>query len=541
MTRGAVADRSLRELHSGLLRSADAFPERPALEVAGERLSYAELRDRAAAVAATLTREGPAGEPALTAVFAYRTPTCYVGLLGALLRGHGYVPLNRTFPPDRTRLMLQTAGCRALVADAESAGQLEQALAGLDEPRLILLPDVADVDDLARRLPNHRLLGARDLEPAASWQREPVDPNAIAYLLFTSGSTGVPKGVMVAHRNVAHLVDTLAERHGITEEDRFSQVNEVTFDMSVQDLFVAWERGACVCCPDRKTLIKPGRWIRETGITVWYSVPSTAIFMRRLAALKPGSYPSLRWSLFAGEPLPVEVAAAWQDAAPNSVVENLFGPTELTVVCIGYQWDPELSSAESERGGVPMGTPLGNNKPLVVDEELHEVAPGEEGELLVGGPQVALGYWQDEAKTARAFVVPPGHGDVHYRTGDHVRNPLPGRPMTYLGRMDQQIQIFGERVELGEVEAAVREESGVDAVVAVGWPLTPTGASGVEVFVGDETVDSTRLEAQLRERLPTHMAPRRVHVLADLPLNANGKFDRPALLSSLEERGASSG
>jgi acyl-coenzyme A synthetase/AMP-(fatty) acid ligase len=291
-----------------------------------------------------------------------------------------------------------------------------------------------------------------------------------------------------------------------------------------------------VCCPSQKTLLKPDRYIRDSGLTVWFSVPSTAIFMRRFGALKPGSLPTLRWSLFAGEPLPIEVAAAWQEAAPDSRVENLFGPTELTVVCMEYRWDPRRSPAECEHGGVPMGWPLRGSQPLVVGEDLREVAPGELGELLVAGPQVALGYWREREKTEAAFVIPPGQEAVHYRTGDRVRRPLPGQPMTYHGRMDQQIQLLGERVELGEIEAAVRDESGVDAVVAIGWPRTETGASGIEVFVGERNIDPAEVIRRLKSRLPVHMVPRRLNLLAELPLNSNGKFDRRALAEMLDQQ-----
>jgi amino acid adenylation domain-containing protein len=526
-----------RPLYSGFLRSAERFPERPALEVADETLSYRELRERAASLAATLLREVPGREPPLTAVYAYRSATAFAGVLAALLRGHGYVPLNRNFPVERTRLMLERAGCEALVVDSESALQLEEALAGVERPLVLVLPDEDDPGALAARLPAHRVVGARELEPAASLEPAAVDPDAVAYLLFTSGSTGVPKGVMVAHRNVNHYVDVLAERYEISEEDRFSQTAEMTFDNSVLDMFVPWERGACVCCPSQKTLIKPGRYIRDSRLTVWFSVPSTAIFMRRFGGLKPDSYPSLRWSLFAGEALPMEVVEAWLAAAPGSTVENLYGPTEVTVDCLIYRWDPERSPADCELGVVPIGYPLPNMTALVADAELREVEPGEEGELLVAGPQVSLGYWQDPDKTAAAFVVPPGREERHYRTGDRVRRPFaPDGPVTYLGRLDHQVQIFGERIELGEVDAALREEAGVDAVVTVGWPVTGAGsASGLEAFVGDPEADGEEIRLRLKDRLPGQMAPRRVHVLPELPLNDNGKFDRKALVNMLEE------
>ena len=530
----ATSEPGIRGLHSGFLRSASRFPDRPALEVAGEVLTYGELERRARALAATLERRSPAKDPPLTAVFAHRTATAYAGILAALFRGTGYVPLNRRFPPDRTRTMLLRSGCRAVVVDDESAEQLDEVLSGVTDSLLLVFPEREDVRELAERWPSHTIVGAEALELDGSWQPVSVAPETIAYVLFTSGSTGVPKGVMVSHGNVTAFVDAMVERYGITEEDRFSNATDLTLDLSVFDMFVPWERGACVCCLSSNEAIKPGRFIRDARLTVWFSVPSTGVFMRRLGALKPGQYPRLRWSLFCGEPLPVEVAQAWAEAAPNSTVENLYGPTELTVACTHYRWDAERSPAESHHGVVPIGDPYPGMAVRVADEELREVAPGEDGELLMTGPQLTLGYWRDPERTAAAFVTPPGEDRVFYRTGDRVRGAVDGRPMVYLGRIDHQIKILGVRVELGEVEAVVREESGVDAVIAVGWPRTVSGAGGIVAFVGDPGVDAETLRSRVAARLPEWMVPRQFRLLEQLPLNANGKFDRKALLESLE-------
>ncbi len=153
----------------------------------------------------------------------------------------------------------------------------------------------------------------------------------------------MPKGVLVAHRNVTPLIRGMAERYEIDEHDRCSQTFDLTFDLSVFDMFVAWERGASVHCLTDKTLLKPGGFIRDHELTVWFSVPSVAVFLRRFGMLTPGRYPSLRWSLFCGEALPVEIAEAWAAAAPNSIVENLYGPTEATIACTVYRWDGERS------------------------------------------------------------------------------------------------------------------------------------------------------------------------------------------------------
>jgi non-ribosomal peptide synthetase component F len=339
---------------------------------------------------------------------------------------------------------------------------------------------------------------------------------------------------MVSHQNVTSFLDYMVDRCEITDQDRLSQMFDMTFDLSVFDMFAAWERGACVCCPSEKMLINPGSFINDARLTIWFSVPSTAVFMKRLGALKSGTYPNLRVSMFCGEALPVEVAKAWADAAPNSIVENIYGPTELTIACTYYRWDSVRTPSETEYGVVPIGQPFPGMVPMVVDESLTEVKPSEDGELLMTGPQLSLGYWNDPARTAAAFVTPPGRSVVYYRTGDRVRRPIGNGPMLYLGRVDNQIKILGHRVELGEIEAVVREVSGVDGVVALGWPKNPGGASGVEVFLQTEGPTRPELKERVAKRLPAYMAPRRYHCLGQFPLNTNGKYDRIALAKSLE-------
>ena len=525
-----------KPLWSGFHQSALAFPDRSALEVNGQVLTYAQLHNKAASLAATLTRHSPSETPPLTAVFSNRSVTAFASVLGVLFHGHGYVPLDRTFPPARSRFMLQHSRCRSLIADDQSEAQLEEILAAAKDQMLLIFPDRDDVKDLATRWAQHIVLGGSDLESPDSWTPPASSTSAIAYLLFTSGSTGAPKAVMVSHGNVRHYVDWAVSRYQVTEEDRVSQIVDLTFDLSAHDMFVAWECGACVCCPTQKERFKPSGFINDSRLTMWLSVPSTAVFMRRLGLLKPGKYPRLRLSLFCGEALPVETASDWAMAAPNSVMENLYGPTELTIACTAYRWDPMRSTAECEQGIVPVGEPFSGMDALIVDEQLREVKPGAAGELLMTGPQLSLGYWEDEERTARAFIVPPGKNRVYYRTGDRVRRPVTGRPMTYLGRMDNQIKILGQRVELGEVEAVVRAESGVDGVVALGWPINSSGADGIEVFLESGGIDLLRLRNRVAARLPGCMVPRRIHLLPELPVNANGKFDRQALLRILEAK-----
>ena len=528
----AVAPTSLQQsVCEGFLRSVERYPSRPALEHDGVVLTYAELFDRAAAVAGALARAD--SSPPLAAVFAHRSVTAYVGVLGTLLAGRGYVPLNRTFPPLRTRSTLRRSGVRAVIVDAASAEQLGTVLSK-DEPLLILLPDAPDVSDVRARFPEHDVLGAADLTSPATLDVD-VLASDIAYLLFTSGSTGEPKGVGVTHANVRHFAETVGQRYALNEQDRFTQTADITFDLSVLDLFGAWSHGCCLCVMPEYGFLRPDRYIERLRPTIWVSVPSLALMMQRLGMLGPSRYPSLRWSLFCGEALPVSVADVWARAATNSTLENLYGPTELTVACTAYRWDVERGHVHAEHGIVPIGEPLRGMSAVVVHEDLREVEIEAQGELLLTGPQLTPGYWRDPERTSAAFVQVPGREGVWYRTGDLVRRPAPGAPLIYLGRIDHQVKIRGFRVELGEVEAVLREISGHPEAVAIGWPRTAAGAEGLAGFVVGAVDRRTVLDG-MAERLPRYMVPEELHILQKLPSNANGKVDRDALARFLDER-----
>jgi amino acid adenylation domain-containing protein len=520
-------------LHAGFFHHAQVAAERIALEVDGEAWTYGRLCSLVSRVAATLVESTPSGGSPLTAVFAQRSVTTAVGILAALAAGRGYVPLNRAFPVERTRLMLRTAGCRAIIVDTQSAPQLEGLLEGIDEPLLILVLGDVDLEPLAERWPIHRFVGPEGLASGKDFRPCDADGEDVAYLLFTSGSTGVPKAVPVTHANAAQFVRSVTARYGIGPEDRFSHLFDTTFDLSVFDMFVAWRAGACVCTLPQAALINPDAFIRTRALTVWLSVPSVGVFMRRMGTLKPGQYPSLRLSLFCGEALPVTLAAAWAEAAPDSIVENLYGPTEATVMCTAYRWEGARARQEAERGIVPIGEPLPGVLVRIVNDTMQEVAPGEVGELLLGGGQVTRGYWNNRAATLRSYI--DCDGEVFYRTGDRVRRPSGNGPLTFLGRLDEQVKVLGFRVELGEIEACLRADGDVSAAAVVAWPQTEAGAAGIVAFVAGRRVDPAGLRSRLQQTLPPYAVPRSIHVIDHWPLNSNGKTDRHALLARLND------
>jgi D-alanine--poly(phosphoribitol) ligase subunit 1 len=275
----------------------------------------------------------------------------------------------------------------------------------------------------------------------------------------------------------------------------------------------------------------PVKFLRENAITVWYSVPSFAIAMQRMKMLRPGTLPALRYSAFAGEALPHATAEAWRLAASNSIVDCLYGPTETTVVCTGDRYSNEPHVTES-RGIISIGKPFPGMEAIIVDPELRPLSPGQAGEIAFCGKQVALGYLGDESQTSSRF--PQIDGRRWYLTGDLGVLDESGR-YHHMGRVDNQVKISGNRVELEEVEAQLRVVCGSDTVAAVAWPMQHGTADKLIAFVSSPTRPIAAASDALKDRLPAYMIPARIHQMDEMPMNVNGKIDRKALYRMLDE------
>ena len=532
-----TTQRSSRSLITGFFESARRFPDRPALVVDGTCLSYANLagivRRIASAIRILQNEQSPFS---LVAVWAHRSQTAYAGVLGPLAAGKGYVPLNPKFPLERTLQMLALSGSTVLIVGKECLSQLSGLLNAADRPLVIILPEVASLANLPSRNPHHRFLFADQLPSREDFSfEENSTPASFAYLLFTSGSTGVPKGVPIRQESVRSYVEYICDRYKVNEHDRFSQQFDLTFDLSAHDMFVCWECGASLHCVPEKSVMAPAKFIRDHQLTMWFSVPSVAGLLAKMRLLSPGCFPSLRCSLFCGEPLPAAYAQSWQESAPNSLVENLYGPTEATIAIAHYRWDSERSPRECVNSIVPIGRVFEGQQFRVTDSRGQKVPIGEAGELCLSGSQVANGYWNNPEKTRKQFVRLPGADEqIWYRTGDLVKQDEAG-DLCYLGRIDQQVKIRGYRVELQEIDAVLRRVCGTEQVVSVPWPVANGSAEGVVAFIsGLKTLDQERILASCGNVLPDYMVPKRLYLIDDLPLNPNQKIDRGKLTNLLE-------
>ena len=507
-------------LHEPVDRQAALRPGEVAVVAADRRLTYGELSRTADLLAEELRRLG-ARPGRLVAVIMEKSWEQAAAVLAILRAGAAYLPIDPGLPQERRWYLLEQGEVEIALTRPCFAG-------GLGWPRGVKVVSVGP-------------------HPPAPSPAPPFTPSPgegetsrsdLAYVLFTSGSTGVPKGVMIEHRGAANTVADVNGRFGISEADRVLALSSLSFDLSVWDLFGVLGAGGRVVMPDPAASRDPAHWhelvVRE-GVTVWNSVPALVELYVEHLERHGEPWPScLRLVMMSGDWIPVGLPGRIQALEGGSAAEliSMGGATEASIWSILFpigEVDPAWKS-------IPYGRPMTNQTFEVLDERLFPCPDWVPGHLYIGGSGLARGYWKDEARTRASFVVHPRTGERLYRTGDLGRW-LPDANIEFLGREDLQVKIQGYRVELGEIEAVLARHPGVrDAVVAavgearghkrlVAWYVTGSFPDN------RRHVEGAELRAWLEARLPDYMVPILYVPLEALPLTANGKVDRKALPS----------
>ncbi len=489
-------------LHEGFEAQVRATPDAVALVWDDERLTYAELDARASRLAHHLVRQG-VGADAPVGVLLERGVDLVVSLLAILKAGGGYVPLDPAYPAERLRMMLDDSGARVLVTRGDRAGGADAA--GV---HVVCLDAAADA-----------IAG----EPAEGPRGRATALN-LAYVVYTSGSTGIPKGVMVSHRNVVQRV-TATDYIQLGPGDRIAQASNASFDALAFEVWGALLNGATLVGIPRDVLLSAPALralLREQGITTIFQ--TTALF-NQLSAQAPDLFAPLRNVLFGGQAVdPDSVRRVLREGRPRRLL-HVYGPTETTVWCLCH---PVEAVAEDART-VPLGRPLGNQRVYVLDSARQPAPVGVPGEAYLGGAGVARGYLDRPALTAERFVPDPfsrERGARMYRTGDRMRWNAEGR-LEFLGRLDAQVKIRGFRVEPGEIEAVLRRHPDVADCAVVPREDAPGELRMVAYVAGGADPDALR--AHLRAALPEYMVPAVFVPVARIPLTPNGKLDVRAL------------
>jgi amino acid adenylation domain-containing protein len=514
-----------------LTRNAERTPEKTAVVCRGDRLTYAELECQSNRLARLLLDAGVRPGDRVGLYFP-KSVRSLVSMFGVLKAGAAYVPVDPQAPTARVATVLANCEAAAVITTAQHLVRLGTSVP--PSVRATVLADTRAVDSsVTGRVLPWTALDAHLDGPVSLAGRVESD---LAYILYTSGSTGVPKGVMLTHRNALTFIDWCAATFAIRGDDRLSNHAPLHFDLSVFDVYNAIGAGASVHVVDEETAVFPAsvaRFMAAEALTVWYSVPSALVQLLQRGNLAGDRVRSLRLVLYAGEPFPVKHLRALTEALPQVPIYNLYGPTE-TNVCTYYRVPTPLPAGIDQ---VPIGRACDNTEAIALGSDGRPVTAGEEGELYVRGPSVTPGYWGDRDKTA-SVVVPnrarPELGDRTYRTGDIVRSDSDGN-FLFVGRRDHMIKSRGYRIELGEIEAALYAHPGTVEAAAVPLPDEEIGnriVAAVTLQPGAR-VTSEELTRHCAERIPHYMIPERIELRTHLPKTSTGKVDRRQLAADL--------
>lgn len=516
----------MANLFSVFKTSKKNYPHQPALVVDEITYSYSDLYSGALQVGYLL--QNLVGNQ--IGILASRSYSAYTGILGALASGKTYVPLNTQFSVFRNQLILELANINTLVVDAQGLQYIQNNFADFDNDLILICPEIQRKDISKTIREKFKIYGKSDLQNKLE---NPIiaEGEEIAYIIFTSGSTGAPKGVPVSHRNVCSYINYLSKRYDLTTKDRFSQVSDLTFDASVHDMYLCWLVGATLYPIPKNVLMAPAKFIRENQLTTWFSIPSLLLFMKRFKMLKANAFPSIRYSLFGGESLPKNLAVAWQKAAPNSIVENQYGATEITIGLSHYRLPNEEGKIQTHNGVVSLGEIFSTQEYRLIDD--NNVVMETEGEICLTGSQITKGYWQNAEKSKESYFKFPGDDRVWYKTGDILR--LKNGNLFYIARKDFQVKVRGFRIELDEINLAVKNFAKVDWVYTLPYPVKNGLADHLYCFVAEiEKPSKKDILQYLRKKLTDYMVPREVIFVKELPLNPNGKIDTKQLIDLIK-------
>ncbi len=509
-------------LYHSIDEMALRYPDAEAIRYSGKSMSYGQLSNLSLSLANILCEQGVKRGDRV-GIYMNKSLESAVGIYGIMKAGAAYVPLDPLAPVNRISYVIKDCGIEHLVTKSEKLDQVRMMLEEGSPLRYLAGVDASpgfNVDCVSwNDIYEHR----------GTSLRLNLTEQDLAYILYTSGSTGLPKGIMHTHRSGLSFAEWGAETYGLTKEDSLSNHAPLHFDLSTFDFFSSAIAGATtVIVPEAFTKFPTNlaKFIQEEKITVWYSVPFALIQLLQHGKIDTRDFSALRWILFAGEVFPTKHLRTLMGLLPHVQFSNLYGPTE-TNVCTYYQVTQIPDDTDET---IPIGVPCANIEDIVVDVEDKVVEPGEIGELLIRGGVVMKGYWGQPDRNQKCFYRRPSNGqfeDIFYRTGDLVKRDADGNYL-YLGRKDRQIKTRGYRVELDEVEVVLLSHPGVEEAAAYTIP-DGQGSNLIEAAViskpGNDLTEAHLLD-HIGKKLPSYALPVRINFYQEFPRTSTGKINR---------------
>ena len=485
-----------------LLESFKKYKDDNALFTYNTYYTYNQLAELSYKLADTILSIKYIKQPVIIA--GSRSLYTHAAICGALIAGSYYTPLNETFPVERNVNIIKLSNAKIIILDYTDFLCYEEALNNLHDYHIIC--PVEQYDYLSEKFPNHTFYTAKKYNNKFL----SVEKDDTAYLLFTSGSTGIPKGIKISHYNLSSYIQAFVKRNSVTNHDKIMQMNDLTFDLSIHSIFLSFLFGACLYVPDNSCKINPNKFIITNEITHILMVPSSLTIMRKLRLLKSNSFQSMKYIAFCGEALPFNNAVLMAEAAPNAKLENIYGPTEATIACTYFEFNKNTKELTEYTGSMPIGKAYDGMEVFLIDEDKN-IINNSVGQIVLSGK----------------------HNKDCYLTGDLGR--WVNGELVFLGRNDAQVQIKGYRVELYEIENAISKIENIVSNAVIPTPVNGSTYENLTAFITSKgSIDTNQIKAVLAQKLPDYMVPNTYIVLDNMPLNSNGKIDRNQLKNMLQ-------
>lgn len=493
--------------------SAKNFPDKLAFSDESNSITYIELLKMSKTIGTALVKKNNTKNKPI-AVFLDKTVFALTAFFGTVYSGNFYTVIDSMMPADRISTIFESLQPVAIITDDEHL-KIAESIENCGE--IILLEDA-----LRQQIDDKKLAEIRS---------NSIDTDPL-YSLFTSGSTGVPKGTVVSHKNVIAYSEWVSETFDITSETIFGSQTPFYFSMSVLDVFSTIRNGATFHIIPKKYFsfpIKLLEYVRDREVNTIYWVPSALSIVANWKALDYVELPKLKKVLFAGEVMPTKQLNMWIKKRPDIFYANLYGPTETTDICTYYVVDRKFKDDET----LPIGKHCNNCDVMILTEDNRLAEVGEEGELCARGSFLAMGYYNNPEKTKEVFVQNPlntAYPEIIYKTGDLVKLNERGE-IIYISRKDYQIKHMGYRIELGEIEAAAGSIEKIKICVCI---YNESEDKIVFIYEGSKMTDS-ELMNKLSEKLPVYMRPNVIKRIKQIPYNQNGKIDRKLLKQTYKD------